>query len=363
MLSYMNIIKNIRQKEFSPVYLLYGEERYLQEELISLLAAAFLDGESEYGWENYDGRSLNLEQIIERLSEGGLFSSRRLIVVDNPPYLTPVRRNEEKVEGEKESIQSSSEKKHAEMLEEYLKQAFTGGQQGILIFLTRAVDRRRRIFKVLNKYGTVLDCSPLKGEALASWIKNKASKFGKKIERSALEKILASGNHDLHFLSNELNKYASYLDSEEEIITTSVVEELFTGDIQGDVFKLSDAMAEGNLAGAYNIMDLLLRKREKPLLIFFMLVRHYRLLLQTHSLMQDGLPQQEFASTLEIHPFVAGKLREQAVSYNRYVLEEVLMALQEADRQIKTGRIEPERALELILGRIDYIQSASQHGV
>ena len=363
MLSHRALIKKIKESSFSPVYLFYGEERYLQEELTFHLASAFLGEESEYGREKYDGNSQSLEQIIERLDEGGLFSNRRLVVVDNPSYLTTPRKNEEKVEGEKESNQSSTEKKHAELLKGYLEQAFTGGQQSILIFLTRAVDRRRKIFKVVDKYGTVLDCSPLRGEALASWVKNKVSRLGKKIERPALEKILVSGNHDLHFLSNELNKYASYLGSEEEIITASVVEDLFTGDIQGDVFKLSDAMAEGNMDAAYNILDLLLRRREKPLLIFFMLVRHYRLLLQAHSLMQDGLPQQEFASTLEVHPFVAGKLREQAVLYNGYVLEEVLIALQEADRQIKTGRLDPERALELTLSRIDHIQNASQHGV
>ena len=363
MLSYRALIKKIKESSFSPVYLFYGEERYLQEELTFHLASAFLGQDSEYGREKYDGNTLSLDQVIERLDEKGLFSSKKLLIVDNPPYLAPSKKNEDKDNPGKETSQGSSEKSHVEILGEYLEQAAAGHQQNILIFLTRGVDRRKKIFKVLDKYGVVSECSPLKGEALASWIRNKVSRLGKKIDNQALEKILIAGNHDLYFLSNELNKYAAYLGPDQEMITADVVENLFSGDIQGDVFKLSDAMAEGDIISAHNILNLLFRRREKPLLIFFMLVRHYRLLLQAHSLMKDGLPQQEFASSLEVHPFVAGKLREQAVLYSGHVLEEVLIALQDADRQIKTGLIEPERALELTLGRIDYIQGTSQDSV
>ncbi len=359
MISYKALIKKIKANNFSPVYLFYGQERYLQEELISHLAAAFLENGNEYGLERYDGNTLTLDQVLERLDENGLFSNRRVMVVDSPPYLAPPRKNEEKEDSEKETVRGNSEKNQVEILEKFLEQASAGNQQSILIFLTRGVDRRKKIFKLLDKYGIVSECSPLKGEALVSWIRKQVSEQDKKIDRPALEKILLAGSHDLYLLSNELNKYAAYLGSEEELITANVVENLFSGDIQGDVFKLSDAMAEGNMAAAFDILQLLLRRREKPLLIFFMLVRHYRLLLQTNSLMKEGLPQQEFASTLEVHPFVAGKLREQAVLYKGHVLEEVLIALQETDRQIKTGRIEPERALELTLARIDYIQGAS----
>lgn len=363
MLSYRALIKRIKESNFSPVYLFYGEERYLQEELILHLAAAFLGENNEHGREKYDGNTLSLDQAIERLDEKGIFSSNKLLIIDNPPYLAPPKKNEEKDDRGKETSQASSEKSHVELLEKYLEQASAGDQQSLLIFLTRGVDRRKKLFKVIDKYGTVLECSPLKGQALASWIRSKVSKLGKKIDSRALEKILLAGNHDLHFLSNELSKYAAYLGPDEEMITAEVVESLFSGDIQGDVFKLSDAMAEGDITSAHNILNLLFRRREKPLLIFFMLVRHYRLLLQAHSLMKDGLPQQEFASSLEVHPFVAGKLREQAVLYSGYVLEEVLIALQDADRNIKTGRIEPERALELTLSRIGHIQGTSQDSV
>jgi DNA polymerase III subunit delta len=92
---------------------------------------------------------------------------------------------------------------------------------------------------------------------------------------------------------------------------------LFSGDLQGNVFKLADAMAEKNLSGAESLLQLLLGRREKPLLIFFMLARHYRLLLQARCLLDEGLPPGQFASTLEVPPFVARKLQDQACVYTQ----------------------------------------------
>jgi len=383
-LSYQALINQVNKGSFAPVYLFFGEEKYLQEELTDKVAVTFLEEDSEYGREKLGGNSFSLEELLARLGQPDLFARRRLLIVDNPSYLVSTGKAEENNQSEnenpapehekshkaEENNQSENEnpapeheKSHGELLANYLAGHGTGSPDSILIFLADKVDRRKKLFKLIDEKGAVVECAGLKGKILASWIRSKVSSLGKNIEQPALERLLAAGDHNLHYLSNELEKYCSYLGTDQKNITLHVVETLFSGDIQGDVFKLSDAIAGGDTSGAHDLLDLLLRRREKPLLIFFMLVRHYRLLLQAHCLMKDGLPQSEFVSALEVHPFVARKLREQAVSYNRHALEEVLLALQEVDRHIKTGRVEPAQALKLILSRIDYIQSSSSRGV
>ncbi len=363
MLSYQAFIKQINGGEFAPAYLLFGEEKYLQEELVDRISAAFLGQDSDFGREKIEGSALSLEEVLERAGEEGLFADRRLLIVDNPPYLAAPKKNEDTDRNGEDKPADGPEKGGLEMLENYLARAASGSRDSIIIFLADRVDRRRRPFKLLDKKGSAVECNPLKGETLAIWIRNKASALGRTIEKQALERLLMAGDQNLHYLSAELEKYSAYLRESENVITLSTVEALFSGDIQGDVFKLSDAMAEGNMPDAHDFLDLLLRRREKPLLIFFMLVRHYRLLLHACCLMKDGLPQNEFAAALEVHPFVARKLREQAVSYSISALEEVILALQNADQQIKTGQIEPSQALKLTLSRIDYIQTAARGGV
>jgi len=359
MLSYPAVLKIIDEAVFTPVYLFYGEEKYLQEELVAHLTASFLGSEAEFGREKIEGSALSLQDIISKLSETGLFASRRLLIVDNPPYLVPAIKNDENDPEEGRPGHKFAEKDDAELLESYLEQLGSALPENILVFMAPRVDRRRRFYKIIDKIGVAVECSPLKGEALADWIRKKAASLNKKIERLALERLLWAGEQNLYYLSGELEKYSVYLGDDQEIITADVVDQLFTGDIQGDIFKLADAVAGGRLVKAQDLLELLLRRREKPLQIFFMLVRHYRLLLQAHCLLKEGIPPADFAAALEVHPFAARKLREQAENCSGTVLEDVIIALQETDLQIKTGRIEPAQALRLILSRIDFLQSTA----
>lgn len=359
MLLYQALIKKLTEGIFAPVYLLYGEEKYLQEELIVHLSDSFLGSDTEFGREKLEGSAFSLEETIARLGESGLFSRRRLLIVENPPYLVAPRKNKEDNISEEFVDHDLSEKNSPELLESYIDRQESSLPENILVITASQIDRRRRLYKIIDKKGIAVECNPLKGETLAAWIRNKAARLDKKIDNMALERLLWAGEQNLHYLSGELEKYSAYLGEDQDVITAQVVDQLFSGDIQGDIFKLADAVTGGNLERAYNLLELLLRRREKPLQIYFMLVRHYRLLLQAYCLLEEGTSPGDFAQALEVHPFAARKLREQAANCKGPILEDVIIALQRTDLQIKTGRIEPVQALKLILSRIDYLQSAA----
>jgi DNA polymerase III subunit delta len=357
MLNFQVALKEIENGQFAPVYLFFGEESYLREELLSKLYRAFVGDQSDFGREKIEGAALDLEEVINRADEGGLFSRKRLLIVDNPPYLVPPRKAESNKDQEVSEKQQELEKSSADLLLAYFERLGSLMADTIIVFLSSGVDRRKRIYKVLDKQGTVVECLPLKGDALIDWINQKVAALGKTIERSAVDRLLMAGDQNLHYLSNELEKYAIYLGEKENVITGRTVDLLFSGDLEGNVFKLADALAEGYPTRARGMLNLLLSKNEKPLLIFFMLVRHYRLLLQARCLVEEGMPLTEITSTLAVHPFVARKLRDQASKLERRNLEDVYVALQKADMQIKTGVFDPVQALRLTLSRIDYLQN------
>ncbi len=361
MLSYQALFKEVTEGNISPVYFFFGEEKYLQEELIKHIGQAYLGFDYDFGFEKLDGQLLDFEEIFERLDEDGLFSKRRLLVIDEVPFLNVSRKADGTDAKGSDDSTVVKEKEAAELLDKYLTVHNKGREpSSILVLLATRVDRRKKIFKVIDRKAVVVECSPLKGEALADWIRKRAERLGKKIERTAVERLLMAGDHNLHYLSTELEKYSAYIGDKENFISSEVVDLLFSGDLMADVFKLADALAERNLFKADNLLQLLLSRREKPLLIFFMLVRHYRLLLNARCFMDEGLPPAQFASTLAVQPFVARKLREQAALYDRGTLEEALIILQKTDLQIKTGRLEPEHALSLLLSRIDCLQTSTK---
>ncbi len=357
MISYQALLKQLKEGKFVPVYLFFGDEKYLQQEFTARLADSYLGPEAEFGLEKVDGTEQDLEDVLAGLNERGLFSRRRLVVIDNPPYLAPPRKKEDREEPGEEPGPDSREKRNADLLSKFIEREQPGDPDSVLVFLTAGADKRRRLFKLIDKKGVVVECTALKGDTLAAWIRRKAEQMGKKIDRAAVERLLLAGDHNLHYLSNELEKYCAYLGDEGDTITVDTVEALFSGDLQGNVFKLADALAEGRPGRAQEILDLLFKRREQPLILLFMLTRHYRMLLQACSLIEEGRAGGDLASTLGVQPFVARKLKEQTARYNRQVLEEALLALQKTDYQIKTGCLEPVQALKLVLSRIDYAQS------
>jgi DNA polymerase III subunit delta len=352
MRSFQAALREIETGKFAPLYLLFGEESYLREELINLLKLKFLGQNPELSCEKIDGREHHLQDVLSKTEESGIFSERQLLIVDNPPYLAPPRKAEEASKSQQEM-----EKAGAELLANFFEQLGSQLPDTIIIFQSTGVDRRKRIFKIIDKAGIAVECAALKGDELASWISQKATSLGKKIDRSAVDRLLLSENQSLHFFASELEKYATYLGEKEKIITDSTVDQLFAGDLESTVFKLTDALAEGNHDRAQLQLERLLGRREKPLPIFFMLVRHYRLLLQARCFVEEGLPLTEITSTLAVHPFVARKLRDQAGALNLKTLEDIYIDLQNTDLQIKTGIIDPVQALRLILSRIDYRQN------
>jgi DNA polymerase-3 subunit delta len=226
----------------------------------------------------------------------------------------------------------------------------------IIIFRSAAVDRRRRLFKLLEKKGLVVECAPLRGTELSRWIRDWLARQGKKIEPAALQRLLWSGENDLHFLSNELEKYCAYLGDGEMTITAEAVELLFSGDIKSSVFTLTDALSEGKPGRALQVLSQLLAgKREEPLRIFFMLVRHFRLLLGARSLRDEKVPPAQHPGALGVKPFEARKLYGQSAAFSRETLEEIIIFLQQLDYRIKTGRVIPAQALEIAIAQIHHL--------
>ena len=357
---YAEAIKKITAGKYAPLYLFFGEEKYLQEDLLEQLKASFLGADSQYGCLKLDGATAGPGEIIEALAENSLFSRRLIVVLENPPYFSPPAKPKEREEStETDESQEAAGSVQSEMLADYFRQMKPETGDAILVIRAKKVDKRKKIYKALAKNGVVVECGELKGGPLRNWLNAKVSRLNLKISRGALERLLLAENQNLHYLASELEKYAVFIGEKKPVIDEAVVEQLLAGGLQSDVFKLTDALAENNIAKADLLLQTLFGRRENALQILFMLARQYRLLLKTRCLLDEGIPPAQYPAVLEVHPFVARLLREQAAHFNRKTLEDIIILLQENDFKIKTGLLEAQAALSLLIRRIVYQQKAA----
>lgn len=181
------------------------------------------------------------------------------------------------------------------------------------------------------------------------WILKRArDAYGAKIQPQAAAALASVTGDDLRRADNELLKLVSYVDEGQEITETHVAA-LTPYVPEASMFALVDAMVEGRADVAAKTLHSLLDAGETPFSLYGMIVRQFRLLLLAREHLSAGGAPGELAGVLKSAPFVAQKASSQSRRFSVEALETIYATLLDYDVKMKTGRIDPELALDLLI--------------
>jgi len=185
----------------------------------------------------------------------------------------------------------------------------------------------------------------------ARWIAGHArSAYGAEIEPAAAAALAAVTGDDLHAVDSELSKLAAYTGGERPIREADVA--LLTPYVaEASIFEMVDALGRRDGATAARLLHRLLEDGE-PLPIFGMIVRQFRLLIMAREFLNEGGAPRQTGSALGVHPFVGEKVAAQARAFTQEHLEAIYRHLLDTDVAIKTGKVDAELALDLLIAGI-----------
>lgn len=211
---------------------------------------------------------------------------------------------------------------------------------------------------------------------LRDWLRSRAQAYGTEISPRAVAAISDLLGYDVHSRNarakdarrrregkqaralallaadNELHKLVCYVDGEREIGEEDVAA-LTPYVPEANVFEMVDALTNGDGASALELIHQSLHDNpsDAGFRLFALIVRQFRLLSMTRDYLDRGgaAQGQAIAKAVGAHPFVAGKLAAQARRFNAAQLDAILKRLQRYDQDMKTGRIEPRLALDLLV--------------
>jgi len=183
---------------------------------------------------------------------------------------------------------------------------------------------------------------------LPRWISKRAQKHGGDIEPRAAHRLAAVIGADLRLLDQEITKLVTYRDGEGAVTDTDV-ETLVPYSQDAVIFDLVDALGQRDGSTAADTLHRLISEGEHPLGLLGMIIRQFRLLIQVKTLKDKGASPRDISKTLGIHPFPARKLHRQATHFTPVQLEKVYRYLSETDIAIKTGKMDAELALDLLV--------------
>ncbi|MBN1284771.1 MAG: DNA polymerase III subunit delta [Anaerolineae bacterium] len=310
-------------------YVLHGEDTLSRDEEIAKLRARFADGldagAAEMNTTILDGKNATLDDIKSACDAFPFLSDRRLVIITG--------------------FVGGLKGKALDALEDYLE--VMPGWARLFLVEDKALPARHSILRLAqtHKRGYEKAFNPPKDAT--NWIRRRApQEHGAEITPAAAAALAEVVGTDLHAADSELSKLAAYVNGARPIDVQDV-HELTSYVAEANIFEMVDRLVSGDGRGAAERLHRLLETQD-PLSLLGMVVRQFRLLLLAKTYLDDGGSPAGLADAIGVHPYAARKLPGQARKFSSAQLEAIYRQLLDYDLQIKTGRIEPVLALDLL---------------
>ena len=319
-----NIQEDIKTGNFKQVYLLHGEEGYLKQQYRQKLLDALIPQDDTMNTAFYEGKNINVKEIIDLAETMPFFAERRVIVLQN----TGVFKNK------------------CEELADYISDGLP--DYLCMVFVEDEVDKRSRMFKAVKKAGRIGEFAVQDIKTLTRWVLGRMGKEKKKMTQRDMELFLTMTGTDMSRITTELEKLLSYTIGR-EIITREDILAVCSAQITNKIFEMVRAVTDKQQEKALQLYYDLLALKEPPMRILFLIARQFNQLLQTKEMLADGLGQSELGSKLGLPPFAVKNIINCA---RRYSVEELRKAVEdcmEYEEAVKTGKLEDRLSVELLI--------------
>lgn len=216
----------------------------------------------------------------------------------------------------------------------------------LMVFFEKEEADKKKIASI-EKYGKVYCFRPLVGAKLEAWVVGEIKTRGGQIGRQALLRLLELAGDDLLALSLEIDKLVCFKMNEE--IALADVDAFIKPSIawRENVFKAVDCAISGEKGKALGLMYELLDEGNSVFYLLSMISSQFRNLIIVKANRGNGLTGKS-----EIHPYVLRKSLFQAARFSFEDLKKDYGKILKADSDIKTGRIDSETALDLLLANL-----------
>jgi DNA polymerase III subunit delta len=315
---------------FAPVYLFYGEEDFLIEQMCDeILTKALLPEEKDFNLDIFYANEVDGVKVMNIASSYPLMSARRVVMVRNIELFTAA---------------------NLQMINKYVQHPL---DSTCMVLTAEKLEGRKTKLHDIQKASVYLEAKPLYDNHIPDWVRKWVSQYDLGISDEAIRLLQAHTGNALRSLAAEIDKLRLNLQNRRRIEENDV-EQVVGNSKQFTVFELCDAVGAKNLNRSLNILSNMLQNGEQPTALLNMLSRHFFILAKLRELKVKNAGQEQIAKKLKIHPFFLQNFSRQAGLYNKDQLKSAFSHLLEADQNLKTSYQKPRLVLETLLFKLQY---------
>ncbi|BAO77561.1 DNA polymerase III subunit delta [Winogradskyella sp. PG-2] len=306
------LVSAIKKGDIKPIYFLMGEEAYYIDKISDFIEDNVLE-EAEKGFNQMVlyGRDVSIDDIVSNAKRYPMMAERQVVIVKEAQDLS---RTIEKLAKYAENPQPST----------------------VLVvnYKYKKIDKRKALYKAINKVGVVYESKKLYENQVADWIRRVLSGQSYNISPKASQMLVEFLGTDLGKIDNELNKLKIVLPKGTQI-TPEHIEENIGISKDYNNFELRKAVGERNVIKAHKIAKYFAdNPKDNPMVVTVsLLFNFFSQLLHLHG-MSDKNPR-SVASALRVNPYFVNEYLTAARNYPMKKVSSVISLLREFDVKSK----------------------------
>jgi DNA polymerase-3 subunit delta len=330
---------DIRNNQLPEVILLYGKEQLLADQTVDYIKTSCLDPAfADVDFVRLDGNTIRMDEFNEYLETLPL-GDKKIICLYNAPHFS----GDGKLKRDGPKISYDEMLKQISNVPAYVK----------LILNTGKVDKRKTLYKTVQAKGAY-EFAGLDRPGLFEFIEDGFYSGGKKVTSQAISTLInltgyleKDSEYSLVLIVNDIGKIIAY--STGDTISHEDVSDIVGATINTIVFALSDAVSRGKTGEAIKILHDLLSTGSKVFMLLGLIFSQFDSILKIRDLLDRGLSRQDIQKSLGIDSFRFKILLDHAMRFTLRQLKQIIRSAYEVDKNIKTGLLTDELALEMFI--------------
>lgn len=241
--------RDLKEGTVRCAYIFYGEESYLREYYLGALRKALVPaGFEEFNYHRLEGKDLTVQTLAEAAEAMPMMTERTLIVVTDFDLFKLGEEQREKLIALLEDVPPYC----------------------CLVFVYDTLEYKpnrtmKKLMKAVSDHVESVEFRPADSRELTAWIARRFRALDKDIDRQTAEYLIFTCGDLMTGLVPEIEKIGAY--AKGKTITQKDIDAVADPVLSAEVFRLSDAVLQGQYDKAAGILGDLLKMQTEPILI------------------------------------------------------------------------------------------------
>jgi DNA polymerase-3 subunit delta len=314
------ILKDLKNRKYKPLYLLHGEEPYFIDMLGNFVEHSLLsDAEKGFNQTVLYGKDTDMMTVLNAAKRYPMMADYQVVLVKEAQDM-----KWGKDDGDGKTI---------DPLLSYLERPLPST---ILVFCYKygKFDKRKKTYKAIDKNGVVFESATLYDNKVPGWIEDFVKEKGYRINAQAAALLGEYLGNDLSKVANELEKLMLNVSSGQEITSKEIQGNIGISK-EYNVFELQTALARKDAVKVNRIINYFeANPKSNPMVVVLGTLNNYFSKVLKYHYATDKSPN-AVARDLGVSPFFVKDYETAARSFNYGKTMQVISLLREYDLKSK----------------------------